>query len=52
MKDINKLPYEKLLTAFLYNNVEDFMHNDYAGLLCNEVSSMVESIHTRNLNEP
>ena len=51
MKDINKLSYEKLLTAFLYNNVEDFMHNDYAGLLCNEVSSMVESIHRRNLNE-
>lgn len=51
MKCINKLPYEKLLAAFLYNNVEDFTHNEYAGLMCNEVSSMLESVHRRVLNE-
>jgi hypothetical protein len=39
------------LAAFLYNNVEDFTHNEYAGLMCNEVSSMLESVHRRVLNE-
>ena len=49
LKDINKLSYEKLLAAFLYNNVEDFTYNVHAESVCYEVQSMIESVHRRSL---
>lgn len=51
LKDINKLSYEKLLTAFLYNNIQDFTYNVHAEDICYEVQSMIESVHKRSLRD-
>ena len=51
MKQINKLPYENLLAAFMYKNCKDFRYNYYAEDMCSDVSRMIDDIHQRMLCE-
>jgi len=47
--EINKLPYERLLAAFMHKNCKDFRYNDYAEEMCYDVSHMINDIHERML---
>jgi hypothetical protein len=47
MKDINKLPYDKLLAAYLWKNCRDFRYNYYSEDMDFEVSRMINDVHTR-----
>jgi len=51
LKQINQLPYEKLLGAFMYKNCKDFGYNYYAEELCYNVSHMIDDVHQRLLSE-
>lgn len=49
IKEINQLPYEKLLAAFLWKNCKDFRYNQYAEELSQGVTHMIDDIHARML---
>lgn len=51
IKEINKLPYERLLAAFLWKNCKDFRYNQYAEELSQGVTHMIDDIHARMLRE-
>ena len=48
IKDINKLPYETLLAAYL-TNCKDFKYNYYAEEMNYDVTHMINDIHERML---
>lgn len=47
VKSINKLPYDKLLAAFISLSCNDFRYNDYAADMNYEVQRLVEDVHER-----